>query len=114
DRPVRALSGGQRRRVELARALLHQPRLLLLDEPTVGLDPQARQAILGHVRTLVREQGLTVLWATHLLDEVAGQDQVVVLHQGRVLQTGAAADLCRAHGVAAIAAAFERLTGRAA
>ena len=82
---VRNLSGGQMRRVEIARALLHRPRVLVLDEPTVGLDVASRSAILRHVRSLVRERGVAVLWATHLLDEVADDDAVVVLHRGRVL-----------------------------
>ena len=68
---VRKLSGGQMRRVEIARALLHRPCVLVLDEPTVGLDVASRSAILRHVRSLVRERGVAVLWATHLLDEVA-------------------------------------------
>ena len=67
---VRDLSGGQMRRLEIARALLHRPRLLLLDEATVGLDVKARTDILGHVRQLVTEQGIGVLWATHLFDEI--------------------------------------------
>ncbi|MBC7801819.1 MAG: ATP-binding cassette domain-containing protein, partial [Gemmatimonadaceae bacterium] len=66
---VRLLSGGQKRRVELARALLHGPALLLLDEPTAGLDMESRGFLLDHVRRLCREQGLAVLWATHLIDE---------------------------------------------
>jgi len=85
---VRNLSGGQVRRVEIARALLHEPRLLLLDEPTVGLDIKARADILDHVRGLVAEQRVCVLWATHLIDEVADSDAVIVLHQGRVLALG--------------------------
>ena len=79
---VRQLSGGQRRRVEIARALLHQPRLLLLDEPTVGLDIASRQFLLDHVRQLCRDEGLAALWATHLIDEVGEGAQVVVLHAG--------------------------------
>ncbi|MFY0022618.1 ATP-binding cassette domain-containing protein, partial [Acinetobacter baumannii] len=78
------LSGGQMRRVEIARALLHHPRLLLLDEPTVGLDIKSRADILGHVRRLL-QSGIGVLWATHLIDEVGDNDDVVVLHGGRVL-----------------------------
>ena len=71
---VRELSGGQMRRVEIARALLHRPRLLLLDEPTVGLDIKARADILEHVRGLVRARRASAsLWATHLVDEVAGR-----------------------------------------
>src|SRR5712671_6479677 len=85
---VRDLSGGQMRRVEIARALLHRPRLLILDEPTVGLDIKARAEILGHVRRLVTEQGIGVLWATHLFDEIVPSDDLVVLHLGRVLAHG--------------------------
>jgi ABC-2 type transport system ATP-binding protein len=85
---VRDLSGGQMRRLEIARALLHRPRLLLLDEATVGLDVKARADILGHVRRLVTEQGIGVLWATHLFDEIGSGDDLVVLHQGRILARG--------------------------
>ena len=70
DRKIRGFSGGETRRVEIARALLHEPRLLLCDEATVGLDIRSRAAILADVRGLVRDRGLAVLWATHLIDEV--------------------------------------------
>jgi len=82
---VRVLSGGQRRRVEIARALLHRPRLLLLDEATVGLDVPSRRAILQRVRAQCVEEGATALWATHLLDEVEPGDRTIVLHEGRIL-----------------------------
>lgn len=85
---VRELNGGHRRRVEIARALLHQPRLLLLDEASVGLDPASRLALNQHVRTLCREQGLSVLWTTHLLDEVQADDALMILHQGRLVASG--------------------------
>lgn len=81
---VRALNGGHRRRMEIARALIHDPAVLLLDEPTVGLDAAAREAITAHVHDLARD-GLTVLWATHLVDEIYPDDQVVVLHRGQKL-----------------------------
>ena len=108
---VRDLSGGQMRRLEIARALLHRPRLLLLDEATVGLDVKARADILSHVRQLVTEQGIGVLWATHLFDEIAPGDDLVILHQGRVLARGELADVLKQTGAQDINAAFMRLTG---
>lgn len=111
DDKARALSGGQMRRVEIARALLHQPRLLLLDEPTVGLDIKARADILALVRDLARNENLGVLWATHLIDEIEDDNQVVILHHGKVLATGRAADIVAAQGAKNIGDAFARLTG---
>jgi ABC-2 type transport system ATP-binding protein len=84
---VRELNGGHRRRLEIARALIHAPDVLLLDEPTVGLDAAARASITDHVHDLAAS-GLSVLWATHLTDEVRAKDQLVVLHQGRILADG--------------------------
>lgn len=81
---VRSLSGGTRRKVELVRALLHQPRVLLMDEATVGLDPASRQHLLDTVRALCRSRGLAVLWATHLIEEAQVADQLLLLHQGKV------------------------------
>jgi ABC-2 type transport system ATP-binding protein len=108
---VRDLSGGQMRRLEIARALLHRPRLLLLDEATVGLDVKARADILGHVRDLVTEQGIGVLWATHLLDEIIPSDNLVILHQGRVLARGDVTRVIQDSGADDINSAFMRLTG---
>ncbi|GFE52292.1 ABC transporter ATP-binding protein [Roseobacter cerasinus] len=96
DEKVRALNGGHRRRMELARALLHDPKVLLLDEPTVGLDAAARQAITDHVHDLA-DAGLCVLWTTHLTDEVRDSDALLVLHQGRIIDTGVAGDIRGAH-----------------
>jgi len=107
---VRTLSGGQMRRVEIARALLHRPRLLVLDEPTVGLDIKSRADILGYVRRLVVADGVSVLWATHLIDEVSDADDVIVLHQGRVLAHGSVPDTVQAAGAQDIHGAFTRLT----
>ncbi len=95
---VRSLSGGQMRRLEIARALLHRPKLLLLDEATVGLDIRSRADIIGHVRRLVAEEGIGVLWATHLIEEVTLQDFVVVLHEGRVLAEGPVGEVVSANG----------------
>jgi ABC-2 type transport system ATP-binding protein len=108
---VRDLSGGQMRRLEIARALLHRPRLLLLDEATVGLDVKARADILRHMRNLVTEQGIGVLWATHLLDEIATTDDLVVLHQGRILARGQVAYVVAETGAPDLNAAFMHLTG---
>lgn len=113
DRPgskVRDLSGGQMRRLEIARALLHRPRLLLLDEATVGLDVKARAEILGHVRGLVTEQGIGVLWATHLFDEIVPSDDLVILHQGRVLAEGKVASIVAKAGTRDLHSAFVHLT----
>jgi ABC-2 type transport system ATP-binding protein len=110
---VRDLSGGQMRRLEIARALLHRPRLLLLDEATVGLDVKARADILNHVRQLVTEQGIGVLWATHLFDEIIPSDDLVVLHQGRVLAHGEVSRVIAEAGADSVNSAFMRLTGAA-
>lgn len=108
---VRKLSGGQMRRVEIARALLHRPSLLVLDEPTVGLDVASKWAILSHVRSLASERDVAVLWATHLLDEVEADDNTVVLHKGRVLASGRTADIVASQGAATLREAFTQLTG---
>ncbi|MEW8585745.1 MAG: ABC transporter ATP-binding protein [Candidatus Thiodiazotropha sp.] len=110
DEKVRALSGGQRRRLELVRALLHQPRLLLADEPTVGLDIHSRQAILQQVRDRCREEGIGVLWATHLVDEVEPEDRLVVLHGGKVLARGSAREIMRQTATDSVIEAFNCLT----
>ena len=88
---VRTLSGGNRRKVELVRALLHAPRVLLMDEATVGLDPQSRQLLLDTVRRLSRETGVGVLWATHLLEEARQADRVLALEAGEIRFDGAPA-----------------------
>jgi ABC-2 type transport system ATP-binding protein len=108
---VRFLSGGQMRRVEIARALLHRPRMLLLDEPTAGLDIKARAGILEVVRGLVAAEGIGVLWATHLVDEIHDDDHVVVLNQGRVLADGSSRSIVSATGAGSIGEGFTMLTG---
>jgi ABC-2 type transport system ATP-binding protein len=108
---VRSLSGGQARRVEIARSLLHRPALLLLDEPTVGLDIGSRESVIKIVRSLVQSEGLGVLWATHLFDEVQPTDQVVVLHKGRVLFTGSVPELLAKTGAPNVSDAFRAITG---
>jgi ABC-2 type transport system ATP-binding protein len=106
---ARQLSGGQRRRVELARALVHDPALLLLDEPTVGLDIESRQFLLDHVRRLCAERGMAVLWATHLIDEADERSRVVVLHKGKVLAAGPSSEVIRGTGEPHLRGAFDAL-----
>ncbi|WP_299044830.1 ABC transporter ATP-binding protein [uncultured Tateyamaria sp.] len=89
DEKARALNGGHRRRTEIARALLHDPGVLLLDEPTVGLDAAARASITDYAHTLA-DAGKTILWATHLTDEVRPEDDLIVLHNARVYAKGTA------------------------
>lgn len=109
--PARKLSGGQMRRVEIARALLHEPRVLVLDEATVGLDVNSKSVILRHVRSLVRDRGVAVLWATHLLDEVSADDAVVVLHRGRVVGAGDVSAVIETAHCTDVRSAFLSLTG---
>jgi ABC-2 type transport system ATP-binding protein len=106
------LSGGNRRRVELVRALLHEPRVLLMDEPTVGLDPASRSDLLKLILSLRTERSVAVLWATHLCDEVVNADRVIVLHRGKVLADTTPRGLIASAGAATIEQAFLALTGR--
>jgi ABC-2 type transport system ATP-binding protein len=108
---VRNLSGGQRRRAEIARALMTQPALLLLDEPTVGLDAASRGFLLSHVRRLCAEDGLAVLWATHLIDEVTEDARVLILRDGTLLADARVADLLSSTGTATVGEAFAHFTG---
>ncbi|HVX34915.1 MAG TPA: ABC transporter ATP-binding protein [Hyphomicrobium sp.] len=108
---VRALSGGQLRRVEIARSMMHRPDLLLLDEPTVGLDLGSREGVIKIVRDLVAKERLGVLWATHLMDEVLRTDQVIILHKGVVLFNGGVPQLLSQTGTTSVREAFRAVTG---
>ncbi len=85
---VRKLNGGHRRRVEILRALINKPKLLLLDEPTVGLDVKSRFDILNYVRNLVKQDGISVLWITHLFDEVDLEDNISIIKSGQIVDSG--------------------------
>ena len=110
DRPVRELSGGNRRKVELVRALLHRPDVVLMDEPTAGLDPKSRRDLRAAIQRDVHERGSTVLWATHLVEEADGANRVLVLHEGRLLADGAPGEVTRRLGGATLEGAFLRAT----
>ena len=107
---VRTLSGGQRRRVEVARALLDRPALLLLDEPSTGLDIATRRWLVAHIHQLARDHGVAVLMATHLTDEVMPEDDLVVLNRGRIVASGRVDEVIARSGAADLDAAFTRLT----
>ena len=108
---VRSLSGGQRRRVEIARSLLHKPKLLLLDEPTVGLDIGSRQMILKHVKSLCKKGELAVLWATHLIDEIDKGEKVVIIHKGKIVESGDVIKIVKKTKQKNIRDAFNKLVG---
>jgi ABC-2 type transport system ATP-binding protein len=91
--------------------MLHRPGLLLLDEATVGLDIGSRESVIEIVRGLVAREGLGVLWATHLIDEIAHSDLVIVLHKGRVMFNGTVPQLLAAAGASNPRDAFRNLTG---
>jgi ABC-2 type transport system ATP-binding protein len=108
---ARHLSGGQMRRIEVARALLHEPKLILLDEPTAGLDIKARADILAIVRELTRDDGVGVWWTTHLVDEIRPQDHVVVLHKGKLRADATSGEIVARNDASGIGEAFTKLTG---
>lgn len=88
NRPIKKLSGGQRRRIDIARALLHKPRLLILDEPTTGLDPKTRKTVWEIVSKLRREENMTVFLTTHYMEEAAEADNVVIIERGKIAAVG--------------------------
>ena len=96
-RPVGKLSGGQRRRIDIARALIHKPRLLILDEPTTGLDPQTRQLLWQVIQDLRKTDGITVFLTTHYMEEAADADYIVILERGRIAASGTPLELKNAY-----------------
>lgn len=97
ERPVGKLSGGQRRRIDIARALLHKPRILILDEPTTGLDPQTRRSLWRVIADLRRDENLTVFLTTHYMEEAADADYVVIIDRGKIAAEGTPLQLKNAY-----------------
>lgn len=93
NRPVGKLSGGQRRRIDIARALLHKPEILILDEPTTGLDPQTRRLLWDVVQSLRKEENMTVFLTTHYMEEAADADYVIILDSGKIAAEGTPLEL---------------------
>lgn len=93
NRPVGKLSGGQRRRIDIARALIHRPEILILDEPTTGLDPQTRRLIWSVIEKLQTDENMTVFLTTHYMEEAASAGYVVILDKGRIATEGTPFDL---------------------
>jgi len=111
DSPVRTLSGGMRQRVSLAVALIHEPELLLLDEPTVGVDPELRRALWDHFDDL-NARGVTFVISTHVMDEVERCDRVAFLRAGRLIAEGTPQDLRESAGASSLEDAYLRHAGR--
>jgi ABC-2 type transport system ATP-binding protein len=103
---VRTLNGGHRRRLEIARALLHEPTILLLDEPTVGLDVDTRAELVDKLHGRADQDGLAILWATHLIDEIRDDDALIILHEGRIAARGRTGELVARSGQSDLTAAF--------
>lgn len=96
---VKTLSGGMKRRLQIARALLHQPSILFLDEPTVGLDPQTRRRLWEIIRALNKERGVTMLLTTHYMEEVEYLcDRIGIMDQGKLIESGTLQELRQKHG----------------
>jgi ABC-2 type transport system ATP-binding protein len=109
---VKTFSGGMRRRLEIARGLLHTPKVLFLDEPTLGLDPQSRNQMWTIVKNLNATEGVTVFLTTHYMDEADRvADRIAVIDHGRIVATGSSAELKQQTGVDSLEAAFLKLTG---
>ena len=112
DSRVKTFSGGMKRRLEIARGLLHLPKILFLDEPTLGLDPQSRNQMWTHVRHLNQTEGVTVFLTTHYMDEAERVAQrIAVIDHGRIVAQGTPDELKQQTGTESLEAAFLALTG---
>jgi len=110
DTRVRDLNGGHRRRVEIARALINKPKLLLLDEATSGLDIKTRYSIISYIKEIVQKRKISVLWITHLFDEVKDDDEVAIIKKGEIIDTGIVRDIIKKNNKSSLTEVFELLT----
>ena len=110
DVKVRALNGGHRRRVEILRALINNPKLILLDEATSGLDIKSRYSIISYVKDIVKKRGISVLWITHLFDEVDDEDDVAIIKEGEIIASGIVKDVIKENNKDSLTEVFEYLT----
>lgn len=110
DTKVRALNGGHRRRVEILRALIDNPKLILLDEATSGLDIKSRYSIISYVKDIVKKRGISVLWITHLFDEIDENDDVAIIKKGEIIASGIVKDVIQENKKDSLTEVFEYLT----
>ena len=111
---VKTFSGGMKRRLEIARGLLHHPKILFLDEPTLGLDPQTRNHIWSYVRDLCKKEGMTIFFTTHYMEEAEQMaDQIAIIDHGKIVAQGTPGELKAKTGTASLEGAFLKLTGSA-
>lgn len=112
DSPVKTFSGGMKRRLEIARGLLHNPRILFLDEPTLGLDTQTRNLLWNYVRKLARTESMTIFFTTHYLEEAEDvADRIAIVDHGEIVARGTAAELRSQTKTDSLEAAYLKLTG---
>jgi ABC-2 type transport system ATP-binding protein len=110
---VKNFSGGMRRRLEIARGLLHHPKVLFLDEPTLGLDPQTRQHIWSYIGNLNKKEGITIFFTTHYIEEAAKiAERIAVIDQGKIIAQGSPKELIEKNGASSLEDAFIKLTGQ--
>ncbi|MCC4770451.1 ATP-binding cassette domain-containing protein [Methanosarcina sp. DH2] len=110
---VKKYSGGMKRRLEIARSLVHYPKILFLDEPTVGLDPQTRKSIWTHIKNLNEERGMTIFLTTHYMDEAEEiADEIAIIDHGKIIESGTLEKIKENTGTESLEEAFLKLTGR--
>lgn len=115
DYMIKTFSGGMRRRLEIARGLLHEPKILFLDEPTLGLDTQTRNLMWDYVKKLSNEKGMTIFFTTHYLDEAeAVAERIAIIDHGKIVASGTTPELCKQTGTKSLEEAYLKLTGSGA